>query len=103
LPEGRVGSGGLERGPVVPVNFVFDVVDVLEEVAKELNKTVAQVAINWLLGNGSVSNIVMGARNEQQLIENLGAAGWKLPEDQLQRLNQVSAQQVLYPHWITAR
>lgn len=103
LPEGRVKSGGLERGPVVPEEFVFDVVDVLEEIAGEAGKTVAQVAINWLLGNDSVSNVVMGARNEQQLIENLGAVGWRLSEGQMRRLNEVSAQRLLYPHWITAR
>ncbi|HVU53473.1 MAG TPA: aldo/keto reductase [Puia sp.] len=103
LPEGRVKSGGLERGPVVAEGFVFDVVEVLEEIAGELGKTVPQVAINWLLGNDSVVNVVMGARNEQQLIENLGSVGWKLQEDQVRRLDAVSAQRPLYPHWVTAR
>ena len=69
----------------------------------ELDKTVAQVAINWLLGNDSVANVVMGARNEQQLVENLGAVGWRLPEELMRRLNEVSAQHPLYPHWVTAR
>ena len=103
LPEGRVKSGGLERGPVVPEDFVFDVVDVLEEVAKEADKTVAQVAINWLLSKGTVSNIVMGARNEKQLVENLGSTGWKLSGDQLQKLQAVSARPPIYPHWVGAR
>jgi aryl-alcohol dehydrogenase-like predicted oxidoreductase len=103
LPEGRVKSGGLERGPVVPEDFVFDVVDVLEEVAKEADKTVAQVAINWLLTNDTVSNIVMGARNEEQLAENLGSVGWKLSADQMRKLAAVSAQSPIYPHWVGAR
>jgi aryl-alcohol dehydrogenase-like predicted oxidoreductase len=103
LAEGRVKSGGLERGPVAPEEFVFDVVDVLEEIAGESGKTVPQVAINWLLGNDTVSNVVMGARNEHQLIENLGAVGWELSADQKRRLNEVSAQAPLYPHWINAR
>jgi aryl-alcohol dehydrogenase-like predicted oxidoreductase len=103
LPEGRVKSGGLERGPVVAEEFVFDVVEVLEEVAREVDKTVPQVAINWLLGNDTVSNVVMGARNEHQLIENLGAVGWKLSADQMGRLNEVSVQPPLYPHWVSAR
>jgi len=103
LPEGRVKSGGLERAPVVPEDFVFDVVDVLEEVAKEADKTVAQVAINWLLSNDTVSNVVMGARNEKQLVENLGSTGWKLSAGQLQKLQAVSARPPIYPHWVGAR
>lgn len=103
LPEGRVKSGGLERGPVVAEEFVFEVVDVLEEIAGEVDKTVPQVAISWLLANDTVSNVVMGARNENQLIANLGAVGWKLSADQMQRLNDVSAQRLLYPHWVSAR
>ena len=103
LPEGRVKSGGLERGPVVPEDFVFDVVDVLEEIANEAEKTVAQVAINWLLSNDTVSNVVMGARNEKQLVENLGSTDWKLSADQLQKLQTVSARPPIYPHWVGAR
>lgn len=103
LPEGRVKSGGLAGGPVASEDFVFDVVDVLEEIAKEADKTVAQVAINWLLSNDTVSNIIVGARNEKQLVENLGAVGWKLSDEQIQRLGAVSAKAPIYPHWVGER
>lgn len=103
LPEGRIKSGGLAGGPVVSDGFVFDVVDVLEEVANEIGKTVAQVAINWLISNDTVSNVVVGARNEKQLVENLGAVGWKLSGEQIQRLETVSAQAPIYPHWVGER
>ena len=103
LPEGRIKAGGQVGGPVVADELIFRVVEVLEEIGREVDKTVAQVAINWLLQNPTVSNIVVGARNEAQLRENLGSTGWKLAEDQLHRLDDVSAQVPIYPHWVGAR
>lgn len=98
-PEGRIGNGGAEGGPQVDNEYVYRVVDVLEAVAKETEKTVAQVALNWLLQRPTVVNLVVGARNEEQLRQNLGAVGWKLTKDQIARLDDVSRCRPIYPYW----
>ncbi len=103
LPEGRIKSGGLAGGPVVSDERLYAVMDVLEEVAAEVNKTVPQVAINWLLQKPVVSNVVMGARNEIQLLENLGSVGWNLTPQQVEKLDAASTQELLYPHWVGKR
>lgn len=103
LAEGRVKSGGLVGAPPVADSFLYDVVDVLDRVAKETGKTIPQVAIRWLLQKDTVVNVVMGARTGQQLAENLGAIGWQLSADQMEQLDAVSAVPVLYPHWVGER
>ena len=103
LPEGRIKSGGDTGGPEVPDELLFKVLGVLEQLAKETGKTVPQIALNWLLQRPTVSNIVIGARNEKQLCENLGALGWKLTDEQVSRLDLVSAQKPMYPHWVGSR
>ena len=67
--------------------------------AKETGKSVAQVALNWLLQRPTVSSVVIGARNEEQLRQNLGAVGWKLSAEQVQKLDAASAVQPSYPCW----
>lgn len=86
-------------GPQVDDEYVFRVVDALEEVAKESGKTVPQVAINWLAQRPTVANIIIGARNEEQLRQNLGAIGWKLTMEQIARLDAASATRLAYPYW----
>ena len=103
LPEGRIKSGGAAKGPEVSDEFLYTVVDALEEIAGETGKTVPQVAINWLLQRPTVSNVVIGARNEAQLTENLGAIGWQLTADHIEKLDTVSAQKPIYPHWVGER
>jgi aryl-alcohol dehydrogenase-like predicted oxidoreductase len=103
LPEGRVKSGGLVGAPPVADEHLYNVIDVLDQVAAETGKTVSQVAINWLLQNKTVSNIVIGARNEKQLQENIEAAGWNLSAEHLLRLDAVSEQVPIYPHWVGKR
>lgn len=99
LPEGRIKSGGAEGGPTVDDNYLYNVVDALDEIAKETGKTVPQVALNWLLQRPTVSNIVIGARNEEQLKQNLGAIGWNLSMEQVARLDAASAVIPTYPYW----
>ncbi len=65
----------------------------------ETGKTVAQVALNWVLQRPTVSNIIIGARNEEQLKQNLGAVGWQLTVDQVKRLDKVSEVLPAYPYW----
>ena len=88
-----------DLGPPVDAELLYDVVDVLEEIAEETGKTVPQIAINWLLGRPTVSSVIIGARNEEQLRQNLGAVGWKLTAEQVARLDQASATTAPYPHF----
>lgn len=99
LPEGRIKKGGAEGGPEVPDDYLYDVVDVLDAIAKESGKTVTQVALNWLLQRPTVCNVIIGARNEEQLRQNLGAVGWTLTQDQIARLDKVSSRTPAYPYW----
>ncbi|MEI9991121.1 MAG: aldo/keto reductase [Rhizomicrobium sp.] len=88
-----------EMGPPVPYEHVYKVVDALDIVAKEVGKTVPQVALNWLLQRPTVSTVVIGARNEQQLKDNLGAIGWNLTPEQVKVLDVASAVTPPYPYW----
>jgi aryl-alcohol dehydrogenase-like predicted oxidoreductase len=89
----------VDRGPQVADEHVFKVVDALDAVAKETGKTVTQVALNWLLQRPTVSSVIVGARNEEQLRQNLGAVGWKLSAEQVAVLDRASATQKAYPYW----
>jgi aryl-alcohol dehydrogenase-like predicted oxidoreductase len=88
-----------DAGPQVPEEYLYDVVDALDEVAKETGKTVPQIALNWLLRRPTVSTLIIGARNEEQLKANLGATGWKLTEEQVAKLDKASARPLAYPYW----
>ena len=103
LPDGRLKAGGAAGGPEVEDNYLFSVIDLLEEISLETNKSIPQIAINWLLSQQTVSNIVIGARDEKQLVDNLGALNWSLTQDQIARINTVSAQKPPYPHWVGSR
>ncbi len=89
----------VDIGPQVPEEYLYKVVDALETVAKETNKTVPQVAINWLLQRPSVANVIIGARNEEQLRQNLASVGWKLTAEQVAKLDAASAAPLAYPYW----
>ena len=85
-------------GPEVEDEYLFKVVDVLDVIAKETGRPVSQVALNWLSQRPTVCNIVIGARTEEQLKQNLGAIGWKLTAEQIARLMR-SAENTPYPYW----
>lgn len=89
----------VDSGPLVEEEYLFKVVEVLDEIARETEKSVPQIALNWLLQRPTVSNIIIGARNEEQLRQNLGAVGWNLTEDQVTRLDNASALPLAYPYW----
>lgn len=103
VEEGRIKAGGDIGAPPVDNEFLYNVVDVLDGIAAETGRSVSQVAINWLLHNDTVSNIVIGARNEQQLLENLDATGWSLTPAQLAALDEATKQTPIYPHWVGER
>ncbi|MGH9616185.1 MAG: aldo/keto reductase, partial [Acidobacteriaceae bacterium] len=86
-------------GPPVSDEYLYTVVDALDEVAKETGKTVSQIAINWLLQRPTVSSVILGARNEEQLRQNLTAAEWKLAPEQVEKLDQASQLPRAYPYW----
>jgi aryl-alcohol dehydrogenase-like predicted oxidoreductase len=86
-------------GPEVSDERLFSVVDVLDQIAEETGKSITQIALNWLLARPTVSSVIIGARNEQQLLENLGAVGWQLDATQIAKLDSASALTPSYPRW----
>jgi aryl-alcohol dehydrogenase-like predicted oxidoreductase len=88
-----------DRGPQIPDDYLYKVVDVLDEIASETGKTVPQISLNWLLQRPTVSSVIIGARNEGQLRQNLAAAGWNLSAEQIARLDQASDVTPAYPYW----
>jgi aryl-alcohol dehydrogenase-like predicted oxidoreductase len=86
-------------GPPVDDEYLYRVVDALDEVASQTGKTVPQIALNWLLRRPTVSSVIVGARTEEQLRQNLGAVGWKLAPDQIAKLDAASAVTLAYPYW----
>jgi len=97
--EGRLKNKGEVGGPPVSDEDIYNVVDVLDEIAKETGKTVSQISLNWLLQRPTVCNLVIGARNEKQLKENLEAVGWNLSKEQVARLDKVTEKTPVYPYW----
>jgi len=89
----------VDIGPPVPDEFLFQVVDALEVVARETGKSVPQIALNWVLQRPTVANVILGARNEAQLRDNLGAVGWNLTSEQIARLDAASDRPRAYPYW----
>ncbi|HEX3729590.1 MAG TPA: aldo/keto reductase, partial [Opitutaceae bacterium] len=86
-------------GPPVDDELLYNVVDALDAVAQETGKTIPQIALNWLLQRPTVANLIIGARDEKQLRENLGAIGWNLSKEQIARLDAASATTKKYPYW----
>lgn len=101
LPEtSRLKSKlNVDIGPPVSDEYVYKVVDALDAVARETGKTVAQVALNWLLQRPTVASVIIGARNEEQLRQNLGTVGWNLTPAQVAALDAASATPLPYPYW----
>ncbi len=101
IPEdGRVARGGAPvRDSVVSYELLYQIMDVLDEIAAETGKTVAQVALNWLLQRPTICSLVIGAKTEEHLKQNLGAVGWNLTAEQVKRLEEASKQPKPYPYW----
>ncbi|HVY98238.1 MAG TPA: aldo/keto reductase [Dongiaceae bacterium] len=88
-----------ETGPQIEEERLYRIVDAVDKVAKETGKTFTQVALNWLLQRPTVSTLIIGARNEEQLVTNLGAIGWSLSPEQVKALDAASDQRPAYPTW----
>ena len=89
----------VDKGPQVPQELLYRVVDALDAIANETGKTVPQIALNWLLQRPTVATLIVGARNEEQLRQNLGAVGWNLTAAQVAALDAASAVPLPYPYW----
>ena len=99
LPPGSRLHQTSEQGPPVADEYLYRVVDALDQVAGETGKTVPQVALNWLLRRPTVSSVIIGARNEEQLRQNLAAEPWTLSPEQISKLDQASQRRPVYPYW----
>lgn len=101
LPENsRIQSKvARDNGPQIDDEYLYKVVDALDEVAEETGKTVPQIALNWLLQRPTVATVIVGARNEEQLKQNLGAVGWNLTPEQVAKLDAASERPKVYPYW----
>jgi aryl-alcohol dehydrogenase-like predicted oxidoreductase len=99
LPEGSRLHETAGFGPPVEDERLFRVIDALEAVAQETGRSVPQIALNWLLQRPTVTSVIIGARNEEQLRQNLGAVGWNLTAGQVARLDEASAVTAPYPYF----
>jgi aryl-alcohol dehydrogenase-like predicted oxidoreductase len=98
IPEGSRLHETAGFAPPVDDEHLYRVVDALDAVAAETGRTVPQIAINWLLQRPTVASVILGARNEEQLRENLGAVGWSLTPAQMAVLDAASDVLPPYPH-----
>jgi aryl-alcohol dehydrogenase-like predicted oxidoreductase len=99
IPEGSRLHKTAEAGPTVADEYLHKVVDALDAIAAETGKTVPQVALNWLLRKPTVASVIIGARNEVQLRDNLAATSFALTSEQVAKLDEASTPQVAYPYW----
>ena len=99
LPDGSRLHQTADFGPPVDEEHLYRVVDVLDQIAAETGKAVPQIALNWLLQRPTVASVIIGARNEAQLRENLEAVGWNLTVEQVARLDAASAKEAPYPYF----
>ncbi len=103
LPEVSRLHKTAQMGPQPPEEYLYKVVDAIDEIARETGRSVPQIALNWLLQRPTVSTVIVGARNEEQLRQNLDAAGWNLSADQVARLDRASRVARAYPYWHQAQ
>ncbi|WP_330334233.1 aldo/keto reductase [Streptomyces sp. NBC_00536] len=99
LPAGSRLHDTADYGPPVEDEHLYRVVDALEEVARETGRAVPQIALRWLLQRPTVSSVIIGARNEEQLRQNLGAVGWTLTDEQMAVLDAASSRPAAYPYF----
>lgn len=99
LPEKSRLHKTAGQGPTVPDEYLYKVVDALDALAAETGRSIPQLALNWLLRKPTISSVIIGARDEKQLRDNLAAASFVLTPEQVARLDEASQPQVAYPYW----
>lgn len=92
-------KAAFDGGPQPTEEHLYRVVDALEMVAKEVGKSIPQVALNWLFQRPTIANVIIGARTKDQLKENLGSVGWNLTHEQVKRLDEATEVPATYPYW----
>jgi len=102
-PAGARQSTPWGEPPVYDEDRMYDIIEALIEMASARGTSPAQVALAYLLGRRAVTSVIIGARNEEQLIDNLGAVEWTLDDTERARLDQVSAPRLIYPYWHQAK
>jgi aryl-alcohol dehydrogenase-like predicted oxidoreductase len=103
LPEVSRLHVTADKGPQVDDEYLYRVVDALDEIAKETGKSIPQIALHWLLQRPTVASVIIGARNEEQLKQNLAAVDWKLTPEQIAKLDKASEVPRPYPYWHQAQ
>ncbi|MGC4025464.1 MAG: aldo/keto reductase [Mesorhizobium sp.] len=98
-PEGTRQLAGWKEPPIRDENRLWNIIDVLVDIADARGVSGAQVALAWLLGRDAVTSLVIGGRNEAQIADNLKSADLKLTDEERSRLDEVSAPPILYPYW----
>lgn len=98
-PEGSRQHQLKGQEPPIVAEVLYDIVDALDEISAETGKTHTQIALNWLLQRPTVASLVVGARDEKQLRQNLEAVGWKLSAEQIAKLDAASDVRPIYPYW----
>lgn len=99
LPAGSRLHDTADYGPPVEDAYLYRVIDALDEIAGETGRAVPQIALRWLLQRPTVSSVIIGARNEEQLRQNLGAVGWTLTPEQMAKLDAASSRTAPYPYF----
>ena len=98
-PPPGTRQANLIGGPTIDEDYQWRVIDALHAIAGQTGKTVPQIALNWLLRRPSVSSVIIGARNEEQLRANIGAVGWELAPEHMTALDEASTVTPAYPYW----
>jgi aryl-alcohol dehydrogenase-like predicted oxidoreductase len=99
LPEQSRLHTTAHLGPPVDDEHLYTIVDAIDELAKETGKLVPQIALNWLLQRPTVSSIIIGARNEEQLRQNLDSTSFTLTAEQVAKLDRATEVKPIYPYW----
>jgi aryl-alcohol dehydrogenase-like predicted oxidoreductase len=102
-PPGSRLAGKWSEPPVYDHDKLYDTIDVLLEISNQHGVSPAQVAIAWLLPRPGITTVIVAARTEEQLADNLAAVGLKLTADEQARLEAVSRPQLNYPFWHQAQ
>ena len=97
-PDSRYGKLG-SMGPAFPREKLYAIGDILEDIAREMQRSVSEIALNWVLHRPTVCSVILGARNEQQLRTNLASGDFTLDASQVRRLDEVSSTPPVYPYW----
>jgi aryl-alcohol dehydrogenase-like predicted oxidoreductase len=102
-PAGSRHLSEWDEPPVHDQDKLYDTIEVLIEIGSARGVSAAQIALAYIIGKPAVTSVIVGARTEEQLADNLASAQLTLTSDEVLRLDEVSASPLLYPHWHQAK